>query len=64
MIEAVNGVGRREIEMRWESVKGLGDEEGFNRMVEYLSRDFLGMDIGGSLKQKQKKRGSKKLGKG
>ena len=50
MIEAINRVGRREIETRWESVKGLGDEEGFNRMVEYLSMRHFWGSIGGSLK--------------
>ena len=46
LIEAVDRVGRREIKTRWESVKGLEDEEGFNRMVEYLSmRNVRYLDI-------------------
>ena len=64
LIEAVNGVGRREIETRWESVKGLGDEEGFNRMVEYLSMRLFGDGYWWEFEAEAEKEGKQKVGKG
>ena len=64
MIEAVDGVGRREIETRWESVKGLGDEEGFNRMVEYLSMRLFGDGYWWEFEAEAEKEGKQKVGEG
>ena len=64
LIEAVNGVGRREIETRWESVKGLGDEEGFNRMVEYLSMRLFGDGYWWEFEAEAEKEGKQKVGEG
>ena len=64
MIKAVNGVGRREIETRWESVKGLGDEEGFNRMVEYLSMRLFGDGYWWEFEAEAEKEGKQRVGEG
>ena len=62
LIEAVDRVGRREIEARWESVKGLGDEEGFNRMVEYLSMRLFGDGYWWEFEAEAEKEGKQKVG--
>ena len=62
LIEAVDRVGRREIEMRWESVKGLGDEEGFNRMVEYLSMRLFGDGYWWEFEAEAEKEGKQRVG--
>ena len=64
LIEAVDGVGRREIEARWESVKGLGDEEGFNRMVEYLSMRLFGDGYWWEFEAEAEKEGKQRVGEG
>ena len=64
LIEAVDGVGRREIETRWESVKGLGDEEGFNRMVEYLSMRLFGDGYWWEFEAEAEKEGKQRVGEG
>ena len=62
LIEAVDGVGRREIETRWESVKGLGDEEGFNRMVEYLFMRLFGDGYWWEFEAEAEKEGKQRVG--
>ena len=64
LIKAVDRVGRREIKARWESVKGLGDEEGFNRMVEYLSMRLFGDGYWWEFEAEAEKEGKQKVGEG